>query len=270
MYEPARLFAGGVVLAATVWSSASAQVNIEPTPQPIVTAQNEPWYRSGEPIMFAGNLYYPAGAAIHFLANEMVRSALYQGVPLYSRTTIEPYSVVFVPIAGGMMQPYERRRTGELAGTSGSSVAALPVDIRSSAARSAAPILQAAAPPILGSLSVDEFPAPPLQTAANRPPSTEDDVRVAPPAVGTSGRVVSSQRRVSTRNRRGAANGIFVEFDNRRWFSSGPPVSLDSRLLTRIGEFHGFPVYAARNAGTTIYVPVAQGMDALAPYSRRN
>ena len=269
MYEPARLFAGVVVLAATVWSSASAQVNIEPTPQPIVTAQNEPWYRSGEPIMFAGNLYYPAGAAIHFLANEMVRSALYQGVPLYSRTTIEPYSVVFVPIAGGMMQPYERRRTGELAGTSGSSVAALPVDI-SSAARSAAPIHQAAAPPVLASLPGDEFPAPPPQIAANRPPSTEEEARVALPAVGTSGRVVSSQRTVSPRNRRGATNGIFVEFDNRRWFSSGPPVSLDSRLLTRIGEFHGFPVYAARNADATISLPVAQGMDALAPYSRRN
>jgi hypothetical protein len=270
MYEPARLFAGGVVFAATLLSSAAAQVNIQPTPQPIVTAENEPWYRSGEPIMFAGNLYYPAGAAIHFLANEMVRSALHQGVPLYSRTTIEPYSVVFVPIAGGMMQPYERRRTGELAGTSGSSVAALPVDIPSPVARSAAAILQAAAPPIVGSPSTYEFPTPPPQTAVNGPPSAEDEARVAPSAVGTSGRVVSSQKTVSTPIRRGAANGIFVEFDNRRWFSSGPPVSLDSRLLTRIGEFHGFPVYAARDAGTTIYIPVAQGMDALAPYSRRN
>jgi hypothetical protein len=270
MYEPARLLAGGVLLAATVFTSASAQVNIQPTPQPIVTAENEPWYRSGEPIMFAGNLYYPAGAAIHFLANEMVRSALYQGVPLYSRTTIEPYSVVFVPIAGGMMQPYERRRTGELAGTSGSSVSALPLDIPSPAARSAAPILQAAAPPIVGSPPADEFPAPTPQTAVNRPPSTENDSRVAPPAVGTSGRVASSQRSVSARTRRGAANGIFIEFDNSRWFSSGPPVSPDSRLLTKIGEFHGFPVYAARNAPSTIYIPVAQGVDALVPYSRRN
>ena len=270
MYQPARLFAGGVLLAATVFTSASAQVNIQPTPQPIVTAENEPWYRSGEPIMFAGNLYYPAGAAIHFLANEMVRSALYQGVPLYSRTTIEPYSVVFVPIAGGMMQPYERRRTGELAGTSGSSVAALPVDIPSR--RSVAPH-RSSRPRrhrFVGSPPVDEFPAPPPQIAANRPPSTEEESVVALPAVGY---VRTGRKFPATVSRAHPSRGGQRHLRRVR---ERPLVqqrsSCVARLatLTRIGEFHGFPVYAARNVRSTIYIPVAQGMDALAPYSRRN
>ena len=87
--------------------------------------------------MFAGNIYYPAGAAIHFLANEMVRSAFVSAAFHCTRARQSSrISVVFVPIAGGMMQPYERGRNGEClrAGTSGGSpVSALPVDISSSA-----------------------------------------------------------------------------------------------------------------------------------------
>ncbi len=105
------------------------QIKLQPTPEPRVTAENEPWFQMREPVIFAGEYYYPGGPAIHFLANEMVPSGLYRGVPMYSRTTIEPNSVVFVPIGGGMMQPYERRRTGDLVGTTGSAVPSLPVDM---------------------------------------------------------------------------------------------------------------------------------------------
>jgi hypothetical protein len=60
-----------------------------------------------------------------------------------------------------------------------------------------------------------------------------------------------------------------VEFDHARWFSSGPPESLDLRTLNRVGEWHGFPVYSTQGAANTIYIPIAQGLDALAPYSKR-
>jgi hypothetical protein len=47
-------------------------------------------------------------------------------------------------------------------------------------------------------------------------------------------------------------------------------MSLDPRVLTRIGEWHGFPVYVAAGGGdSTIYIPIAQGLEALAPYSKR-
>ena len=76
-----RIFATVVMAAlAPVWLS--AQVNVRPTAPPTVTAENEAWYRTGEPITFAGNIYYPAGPATHFLANEMVRSGFYKGIPL--------------------------------------------------------------------------------------------------------------------------------------------------------------------------------------------
>ena len=157
----------------------------------------------------------------------MVRSGFSRGVPLYSRTTIEPYSVVFVPIGGGMMQPYERRRTGEIAGTSGSTVSALPVEIPSAVGSSSeeSPILQAPAPPVVASQPVDQFAqfaVPSPQPAATRP-VLRTQVVPPSPAVGTTGRASNSSAPVPTRIRPQAANGIFVEFNKSRWYSSGPP-----------------------------------------------
>ena len=130
------------------------QIKLQPASPPTVTAENESWYQTREPVIFAGEHYFPAGPAIHFLPNEMVPSGLFHGVPLYSRTTIEPNSVVFVPIAGGMMQPYERRRTGDLVGTTGSTVPSLPVDM-SPVSPSPRPI-QAAGPPVVSSQPIEE------------------------------------------------------------------------------------------------------------------
>jgi hypothetical protein len=270
MHQSARLLAAGTLWTILLAPAGLAQVNIQPTPAPAVTAENEAWYKDGDPIMFAGNLYYRAGPAIHFIANEMVRSAFHEGIPLYSRTTIEPYSVVFVPMAGGMMQPYERRRTGDLAGTSGSSVAALPVDMPSVSAPPATPLLQAAAPPMLGSTAPAEVSSVGREPVDSREPQVEAGNRPSSPPIGTTGRVGSSPRS-SLRVRPGSANGIFVEYKEERWFSSGPPIARDSRAFKQIGEFGGFPVYVAPQAGdSTIYIPVARGVDALAPFSKRN
>src|SRR5438067_723364 len=73
---------------------ASAQIQYRPTDVPIVTAENESWYVNGEPIQFAGDLYYPAGATVFFNGNSMVRSGHFNGVPLYTDTTLEPFSIV--------------------------------------------------------------------------------------------------------------------------------------------------------------------------------
>ena len=154
MTRPARLLTFLVLCATALGTVTTAQVQWYPTPPPIVTAEDERWYLSGEPLMFAGNLYYLAGPAIHFIPNEMVRSGSYQGIPLYTRTTIEPYSVVFVPIDGGRMQPYERPRTGELVGTSGSTISALPAEIPTFIDHSELWI-QAPGPPVIRSRPVD-------------------------------------------------------------------------------------------------------------------
>ena len=49
----------GVLIAAPV----AAQIQSRPTDPPLVTAANESWYQLGEPIQFAGELYYRAGPA---------------------------------------------------------------------------------------------------------------------------------------------------------------------------------------------------------------
>src|SRR5712691_6159668 len=109
---------------------AFAQIQSRPTDAPIVTADNESWYANREPIQFAGDLYYPAGASVFFNGNTMVRSGHYNGVPLYSDTTLEPYSVVYAPLERGVMQPYERLRQGSLAGTTASRTPSFPVRAR--------------------------------------------------------------------------------------------------------------------------------------------
>lgn len=277
MNGPTRLLirlAAAAALLFIVTAGISAQVNLRPTPPPVVTAENEAWYRGGEPLIYAGTPYYPAGPAIHFIGDEMVRSGFYQGVPLYARTTIEPYSVVFVPVGGGMMQPYERRRSGDLAGTSGSSVPSFQIEIPSSTPADPA-VIQAPAPPVVTSPPVpDASVTLPPQLSEPRPVESREVARPSQPAprvnsVGTSGRVANS-RRAAPRARSLAPNGIFVEYDNARWYSSGPPESPDPQTLNRVGEWHGFPVYAARGSENTIYIPIAQGLDALAPYSKRH
>src|SRR5687768_14303934 len=85
--------------------AAAAQVTMRPTPAPVVTAENEEWYLSGEPITFSGSVYFPAGSQVFFNGSEMVRTGEYRGIPLYTKTTIEPFSKVFVPLDGRLMQP---------------------------------------------------------------------------------------------------------------------------------------------------------------------
>jgi hypothetical protein len=281
MNGPAKLaMACAIVLSAA--AGVSAQSTIQPASPPLVTADTEQWYQSGEPILYAGNYYYPAGAQVHFNGNEMVRTGFYRGVPLYSRTTIEPFSIVFVPARGGVMQPYERRRAGEIAGLSGSSAPSFPVASTPGTTSSevgagiVAPIPPELVPTVPMATSTVAFEA----TAGSMLDLVAPAVSPAPQAVGTSGRQTATppaRRPVATAPaarpvlpRADAANGVFIEFDNARWFSSGPTVDFDARTFTRIGELNGLPVYQARDRRSTIFIPVAHGLDVLAPYSKRN
>src|SRR5688572_2217513 len=109
----------------------SAQISYRPTPRPQVTAAGVPWVVSGEPIFFGGSFYYPTGPSVFFDGQLMARVGDYLSVPLYVDTTLEAYSRIFVPVAGGLMKPFERRRAGPLAGTVGSTTPAWPVQVAS-------------------------------------------------------------------------------------------------------------------------------------------
>src|SRR5688572_3085929 len=122
------------LLAMLVAAPAAAQIQSRPTDPPLVTAANESWYQLREPVQFAGDLYYPAGAVQFFNGNTMVRTGHYNGVPLYADATVEPYSVILVPVSRGLMQPYEKLRRGDLAGTTGSRAPSFPVQLTPTAA----------------------------------------------------------------------------------------------------------------------------------------
>jgi hypothetical protein len=65
-------------------------------------------------------------------------------------------------------------------------------------------------------------------------------------------------------------NGVFVEFDDRRYFSDGPTVELNVDSFTRVGDYHGFPVYRRGAEQNTIYIPpLAASSSVLSRYSTR-
>ena len=116
----------GLSVAVLIPTSGMAQVYLLPAEPPQVTAASTAWQINGEPVFYAGDYYYPAGPTVFFDGNVMVRSGTYRGVPLYADSTLEPYSVILVPIGGKLLRPYERKRTGELAGTVGSRTPSFP------------------------------------------------------------------------------------------------------------------------------------------------
>src|SRR5690242_12666863 len=91
---------------------------------------------NAQPITVNGLAYYPTSETRFFDGRIMAQVDVLQSSPVYSDVTLEPYSVVYVPISRYLVRAYERRRAGELAGTEGSRVPAFPVDIPSSSASS--------------------------------------------------------------------------------------------------------------------------------------
>lgn len=291
MYRRALTSLIGCCLALTVSAQTPSVPSTPPTSAPAVTAENESWYQRGEAITYEGNFYIPAGPTVHFNRNEMVRTGFYRGIPLYARTTIEPFSVIYVRVGGGLVQPYERPRFGEIAGTVGSLGSAFPVP-NADTRRVLTDAPQAPSAPTMlpetlaeRSVGVDATGTPPvgpqpigtsgIGAAAPAPPiaSTPTTAAQETRPVGTTGRVVvlPRPRPLVTALRPTGANGVYVEFDNARWFSSGSAVPFDSSAFQRIGDHHGFPVYVRVGGdASTIYIPTASTVQSLvAPYSRR-
>ena len=234
-----------ITLALVASTPAFAQVHSRPTDPPIVTAENESWYRQAEPLQFAGDLFYPAGARVFFNGNVMVRTGHYNGVPLYADTTIEPYSIVFVPIGRGLMQPYERPRRGDLAGTTGSRAPSFPVQTVSGGR----PILSAAVSPTNLPQPIGAINAftPESRAAAPAPQSAVPEVPLLRPENN---------------------DGVWVMFAGYKWISAGPAVPLRASEFQLAGDYHGFPVFTRQRVKEdVIYIPSRAGL--LAPYRRK-
>jgi hypothetical protein len=264
-----RLFIASLV--ALVAAPAAAQVLSRPTGAPQVSAAAEAWYQLREPIQYAGELYYPAGAAVFFNGNSMVRTGHYNGVPVYADATRDPYSVVYVPIGGGQLQPYERRRRGDIAGTTGSLVPSFPVSLQPDA-----PVMAMAAsaptnvPFSIGAINAfTPEVAPPVVYAAMpmaaqactcaQPAVVTPVAAVAPPLPLTGVSVITARRPDNN-------DGLWVRYDGATWVSRGVAEPRTS-AFTQVGEHAGFPVFRKQGDADAIYLESAEGV--VAPYRRK-
>lgn len=233
-----------------------AQVQSRPTEPPAVTAAGESWFVNRVPIIVGGEVYFPAGAAVFFDRNTMVRSGSLAGVPLYIDTTVEPFSTLLVPGARGLMQPYERRREGSLAGTTGSRAPSFPVQATPG---SDGTLLMAPASPLTasatGSSGFEEIPlVPPPDTDS----LTQPVITAAPLASRTTGETRSAMRPESN-------DGVWISWDGRRWVSDGPAVPIAAGMFTRVGDYAGFPILTRPGAPRdVIFIPTRAGL--VAPY----
>jgi len=235
----------------------SAQVQSRPTDPPLVTAEREPWYVQGDPVQFAGNNYYRAGASIFFDGNRMVRTGNFLGIPLYADTTIEPFSLVLVPIGRGLMQPYERPRDKELAGTVGSRAPSFPV----SAAPTGSTQPMAPSPPTsLVPFLLNESPAAADSSGRTRTaaPAAAGDIRTAPAA--------AQQPAATPEEIQAVREKVWLEFRGQKWVHAGAAIPLAGSGLVNTGEYAGFPVYVRQDGSsdTRIYLPALA--DLVTPY----
>lgn len=258
-----RFLAGvAVTVAVLVPNLSTAQVYLLPTPPPQVTAQGAAWQLNGEPVFFSGDFYYPTGPTVFFDGNVMVRSGVYRGVPLYTDSTLLPFSQVLLPIGGNILRPYERKRSGELAGTVGSRMPAFPIerDVEVSASSRATgiqtPPRGPSEPPIVAEA------ARPVGTTGIVAPSTAPIAGVAPAAAR--GRRVTIESIPAPRS----TAGPWIQFDGARWHTAGKAVAFSAERFTPISEYHGFPVYRDNWAANgLIYIPAVPG-GPLTPYTK--
>ncbi len=257
-----------ILVALLVSTSAFAQVQSRPTDPPLVSAAAESWYQLREPMVMGNDVYYHAGAAVFFNGNVMVRTGHYNGVPLYSDATMEPYSVLYVPIGRGQMQPYERKRQGPLAGMAGSRLSGFPLRLLGDPGTVVTATAPTQLPFTAGAIvsytpeTISFSPAPlplPVPIAA-APVVVATAIDVAPPAEFIAKVILSPTRAENN-------DGVWLRFENARWVSSGR-AEPRTGVFTQVGTYEGFPVLRRPGGALDqIFIPSRDGL--VAPYRRK-
>jgi hypothetical protein len=213
----------------------SAQVYEFRSPPPAIDAAAAAWQVDSQLMLFAGLAYAPTREFRLFDAQVMTQIGVFNGVPIYADTTLEPWSVVYVPVGRSRMRTYSRVR--EVAAD----------------ARVAADALTVAGPGTIGTAST-------IVPAAPREPVPEPAVDRAAPRPA---RVEASRTPRPT-------DGVWLEFQGRRWYSDGEAVSYSPERFIPVGDYHGFPVYRDNTSkqGNVIWVSSVQD-GPLAPYVTR-
>ncbi|MBM3772311.1 MAG: hypothetical protein FJW27_13720 [Acidimicrobiia bacterium] len=253
----------GIALAAVIAPHVGyAQVYLLPeSSPPLVTAARAPWQLRGDAIFYKGDFYYPTGPTEFFDGRIMIRSGTHDGVPLYENTTLVPNDIVYVPVAGGLMRPYERRREGWFAGTTGSRMPSFVVEPRPTdlgqIERTWTERERAIARMAVGRAGW-EWPEP-VAPREVPPLATTPGRRVTAPPSG----VIRSVPRRDTTN-----VGAYFSFEGARYVASGRAVRRDVDRFTRIGGIHDLAVFREiKGDPNTIYIESVPG-GLLTPYSR--
>lgn len=238
----AYIFVATLMLTAAP-ATATAQVVMRSEPAPVRAAADTDWYRSGDPVLHRGELFYPGGAQTFFQKDVMVMVGEFRGVPLYADPTLETGSIIYVPVEGALMQPYEKLRAGELAGTSGSRMPAYP----------AATSTELMVVPQAVATSGTRVPPEPIGELA---PASETALAEAPPVAP----VTPPRTEVIAPDRPGATRGagIWIEWNDAVWNAAGPAVRVGPQMQ-RIGTYNGRAVFSGPDA-RTIWIETAQGM----------
>jgi hypothetical protein len=272
-----RAFVFGLFLSMAVLlpKTGNAQVYQFRTPPPVLTAAAADWQINSDPIVVNGLVYYPTRGFRFFDGQVMMQVGIVERVPVYGDSTLEPYSVLYVPIGRDRLREYERRRDGELAGTTGSRVPAFPVQSPSGQA------LRDTGVGSIGTSGIIDLAQPPLASAAPAvapgaaPGSVGTSGGTEPNAtssVGTAGRAdrgLTRRTLIESIPRPSGANGVWLEFNGARWYADGPAASFSPDRFEPLGEYRGFAVYRDKTAGKdAIWISVVKD-GPLAPYVRR-
>jgi hypothetical protein len=251
----------------------NAQAYMLPTPPPQVTAANALWQINGEPVFFQGDFYFPTGPTVYFDGNVMVRSGMYRRVPLYVDATLSAGTLVYLPIGGNVMRPYERRRYGDLAGTTGSRMPSFPIqrDVELSASSGAVGLITPALGPLEEPVAPEaieaQAPAQPMVGTFNASGTFTTGTGGQP---GAAASIAAPPQRLHVESIPAPRSnaGIWIEFNGSRWYSAGPAVPYFEDRFVQVGDYRGFAVYRQRNGpSNVIWVPaVVDGP--LAPYRR--
>ena len=219
----------------------NAQVGQFRTHPPEVSAASAEWQINSETMPFAGLVYYPTRVIREFDGQVMAQMGVYQGVPIYADLMLEPYSLVYVPLGPDRVRMYERKRDHELAGTTGSRAPSFPVE---------SPSVEPAPERVVSTVgSVAPIPVPLAETAPSPERTRRTRIESIPALRGN--------------------NGIWLQFDGRRWYSAGAATSFSPDRFTPLGEYQGFPMYRDRNsAKDEIWVAMVKD-GPLAPYTLR-
>lgn len=242
------------------------------TPAPEVTASNADWQARSEPIVVNGLIYFPTRAFRMFDAQVMAQAGVYSGVPVYADVTLEPFSIVYVPLSASNMRVYERRREGMLAGTTGSRTPSFPVEVASDTVLANTQRANAFALAAYGGAPKSPFPAANPQTASSNAIGTAGTSASVPTPSNDAlaDRARPQHTRIESIPRPEPGSGVWLDFNGARWYADGSAVPFTPDRFEPIGAYRGFPVYRDRNNSgkTQIWVSVVKG-GPVAPYAKR-